>query len=60
MKQLKKDLEANGLSVWLDTDDIQLGTDWRAEITTGVACFQVNLFNYNGVLIVGGLVVSLQ
>ena len=36
VKQLKKDLEINGFAVWLDTDDIELGTDWRAEITTGV------------------------
>lgn len=36
VKQLKKDLETNGLSVWVDTDDIQLGADWRAEITSGI------------------------
>ena len=35
VKQLKADLEANGLSVWLDTDDIPTGSDFHVEI--GVA-----------------------
>ena len=35
VKQLKADLEANGVSVWLDTDDIPTGSDFHVEI--GVA-----------------------
>ena len=35
VKQLKADLEANGVSVWLDTDDIPIGSDFHVEI--GVA-----------------------
>ncbi len=34
--QLRKDLETSGVSVWMDTEDIPIGTDWRAAITTGV------------------------
>ena len=36
VKQLKQDLEMNGFSVWLDSEDIRSGTDWRAEISTGL------------------------
>ena len=35
VKQLKADLEANGVSVWLDADDIPAGSDFHVEI--GVA-----------------------
>ena len=35
VKQLKVDLEANGVSVWLDADDIPTGSDFHIEI--GVA-----------------------
>ena len=35
VKQLKADLEANGVSVWLDADDIPTGSDFHVEI--GVA-----------------------
>ena len=35
VKQLKADLEANGVSVWLDADDIPTGSDFHIEI--GVA-----------------------
>ena len=35
VKQLKADLEANGVSVWLDADDILAGCDFHVEI--GVA-----------------------
>ena len=35
VKQLKADLIANGLSVWLDADDIPTGSDFHEEI--GVA-----------------------
>ena len=34
-KKLKRDLEANGVSVWLDVDDIPTGSDFHIEI--GVA-----------------------
>ena len=34
-KKLKADLEANGVSVWLDVDDIPTGSDFHVEI--GVA-----------------------
>ncbi len=51
VKQLKKDLEINGINVWVDTDDIPLGTDWRAEITTGVdSCRCVNVDGQVGVV----------
>ena len=36
VNQLRKDLETSGISVWMDIEDIPIGTDWRAEITTGV------------------------
>ena len=36
VKQLKQDLEMNGFTVWLDSEDIRSGQDWRAEITSGV------------------------
>ena len=35
VKKLKVDLEANGVSVWLDVDDIPTGSDFHVEI--GVA-----------------------
>ena len=35
VKQLKADLEANGVSVWLDADDIPTGSEFHVEI--GVA-----------------------
>ena len=35
VRQLKADLEANGVSVWLDVDDIPTGSDFHVEI--GVA-----------------------
>ncbi len=35
VRQLKADLEANGVSVWLDADDIPTGSDFHVEI--GVA-----------------------
>ena len=35
-KQLKRDLEANGFSAWLDTDSIPSGKDWHGAIGTGL------------------------
>lgn len=35
-KQLKKDLEANGYTVWLDLESIPCGSDWHVEIGEGV------------------------
>lgn len=35
-KQLKRDLEANGFSVWLDQEDIPSGKDWHGAIGTGL------------------------
>ena len=32
VKQLKRDLETRGISVWLDTDDIPAGSDWHGAI----------------------------
>ena len=32
VKQLKADLEVNGVSVWLDADDILAGCDFHVEI----------------------------
>ena len=32
VKKLKVDLEANGVSVWLDVDDIPTGSDFHKEI----------------------------
>jgi hypothetical protein len=34
--RLKRDLEARGHSVWLDTSQIRAGDDWRLEITSGI------------------------
>ena len=34
VKQLKTDLEARGITVWLDTDDIPAGSDWHGAIGT--------------------------
>ena len=36
VKRLKADLEANGVSVWLDTDDIPTGNDFHEEIGIAV------------------------
>ena len=36
VKQLKQDLEMSGFSLWLDVEDIKSGTDWRAEIGSGL------------------------
>ena len=35
-KQLKRDLEANGFSVWLDVESIPTGKDWHGAIGTGL------------------------
>ena len=32
VKWLKDELESTGFGVWLDTEDIAAGSDWRAEI----------------------------
>ena len=32
VKRLKIDLEARGISAWLDTDDIPAGSDWHGAI----------------------------
>ena len=34
--RLKQDLENNGFSVWLDTEDIPAGSDWHGAIGTGL------------------------
>lgn len=36
VQKLKLDLEATGISVWLDTDDIKAGSDWHGAIGTGL------------------------
>ena len=36
VKQLKKDLEANGYTVWLDLESIPSGSDWHGAIGTGL------------------------
>ena len=36
VRQLKRDLEANGYSVWLDTESIPSGSDWHGAIGTGL------------------------
>ena len=36
VQKLKLDLEASGISVWLDTDDIKAGSDWHGAIGTGL------------------------
>ena len=36
VKTLKADLEAAGISVWLDKTDIRVGSDWRNKIGNGV------------------------
>lgn len=35
-QQLKRDLQANGFSVWLDVESIDLGKDWHGAIGTGL------------------------
>ncbi len=35
-QQLKRDLEANGYSVWLDLESIPSGSDWHGAIGTGL------------------------
>ena len=37
VKRMKRDMESNGFTVWLDTDDISVGCDWRGEISEGVS-----------------------
>ena len=37
VQQMKKDMESNGFTVWLDTNDISAGSDWRGEISKGVS-----------------------
>ena len=36
VKQLKRDLEANDFSVWLDLESIPSGSDWHGAIGTGL------------------------
>ena len=36
VKQLKRDLEANDFSVWLDMESIPSGSDWHGAIGTGL------------------------
>ena len=36
VKTLKRDLEANGFSVWLDLESIPSGKDWHGAIGTGL------------------------
>lgn len=36
VRQLKRDLEANGYSVWLDLESIPSGSDWHGAIGTGL------------------------
>lgn len=36
VKELKKDLEAEGFSIWLDQEDIPAGSDWHAAIGGGL------------------------
>ena len=36
VRQLKRDLEANGYSVWLDMESIPAGSDWHGAIGTGL------------------------
>ena len=36
VRQLKRDLEANGFSVWLDQESIPSGSDWHGAIGTGL------------------------
>lgn len=36
VKQLKRDLEGNGFSVWLDQENIPSGSDWHGAIGTGL------------------------
>ena len=37
VQQMKRDMESNGFTVWLDTNDIPWGTNWRGEISKGVS-----------------------
>ena len=41
VRQLKSDLEASGLSVWLDVEDIPAGSDWHGSI--GSALYQCSV-----------------
>ena len=34
--RLKKDLESNGFSVWMDAHDIPAGSDWHGAIGAGL------------------------
>ena len=34
--RLKRDLESNGFSVWMDVHDIPAGSDWHGAIGTGL------------------------
>ena len=36
VRQLKRDLEANGYTVWLDMESIPSGSDWHGAIGTGL------------------------
>ena len=36
VQQLKRDLEANGFTVWLDVESIPSGSDWHGAIGTGL------------------------
>ena len=36
VRQLKRDLEANGYAVWLDMESIPSGSDWHGAIGTGL------------------------
>ena len=36
VQKLQSDLEAEGISVWRDTDDIDVGSDWHNKIADGV------------------------
>jgi hypothetical protein len=36
VRQLKSDLQMAGFTIWLDAEDIKSGTDWRAEIGSGL------------------------
>lgn len=36
VRQLKRDLEANGYAVWLDMESIPAGSDWHGAIGTGL------------------------
>lgn len=42
VKQLKRDLEHNGFSVWMDAEDIPAGSDWHGAIGVGLTSCQVH------------------